>query len=127
MRGVWRKLAWGTMSSGGEPAALTLLDACIRLLPGVMGAEDGLAEESFEAGLLEYPLYTQPREWEDHPIPEVLLSGHHGRIREWRRQQAEEITAAAPAGPWDRYQVGRNEMADRRAPTGRPAKTETGR
>ena len=113
--------------SGGEPAALTLLDASIRLLPGVMGAEDGLAEESFEAGLLEYPLYTQPREWEERPVPEVLLSGHHGKIRDWRRQQAEEITRRRRPDLWDRYQAGRDGMTDGRAPKRGPAKTETGR
>jgi len=66
--------------SGGEPAALALLDACVRLLPGVMGAADSGHEESFEGGLLEYPQYTRPSEWEGLPIPEVLRSGDHAKI-----------------------------------------------
>lgn len=78
--------------SGGEIAALSLLDACIRLLPGVMGAEESGGEESFEGGLLEYPHYTRPREWEGRAIPDVLLSGDHGRIAAWRRTEAERIT-----------------------------------
>jgi tRNA (guanine37-N1)-methyltransferase len=79
--------------SGGESAAMVLIDACVRLLPGVIGAEGSLAEESFESGLLEYPQYTKPREWEGHAIPEVLLSGDHKKIAEWRRREAERITA----------------------------------
>ncbi|MEO7568711.1 MAG: tRNA (guanosine(37)-N1)-methyltransferase TrmD, partial [Croceibacterium sp.] len=71
--------------SGGEPAALALLDACIRLLPGVMGAPSSGAEESFEEGLLEYPHYTRPVEWEGRTIPEVLRSGDHARIAAWRK------------------------------------------
>ncbi|HXT07952.1 MAG TPA: tRNA (guanosine(37)-N1)-methyltransferase TrmD [Roseiarcus sp.] len=78
--------------SGGEIAALAVLDACVRLIPGVMGkAESGLSE-SFEDGLLEYPQYTRPREWEGRPIPEALLSGDHARIARWRRQEAERLT-----------------------------------
>ena len=79
--------------SGGELAAMALIDACVRLLPGVVGATEFLAEESFEAGLLEHPQYTKPREWEGHRIPEVLLSGDHKKIAEWRRGQAERLTA----------------------------------
>jgi tRNA (guanine37-N1)-methyltransferase len=78
--------------SGGEIAALAVLDACIRLIPGVMGKEESGAEESFESGLLEYPQYTRPREWEGRAIPDVLLSGDHARIAEWRRAEAERIT-----------------------------------
>jgi len=78
--------------SGGEPAALTLLDACIRLLPGVMGAPSSGEEESFEAGLLEYPHYTRPQEWEGRTIPEVLRSGDHARIAAWRKAKAESDT-----------------------------------
>lgn len=74
--------------SGGEPAALTLLDACIRLLPGVMGAPSSGEEESFEAGLLEYPHYTRPQQWEGRTIPEVLRSGDHARIAAWRKAKA---------------------------------------
>ncbi len=78
--------------SGGELAAMVLVDACVRLLPGVMGDEQSGAEESFEAGLLEYPHYTRPPTFEGEAIPEVLMSGHHQRIAEWRRAQAERIT-----------------------------------
>ena len=78
--------------SGGEIAALALLDACVRLLPGVMGKPESAAQESFEASLLEYPHYTRPREWEGHAIPEVLLSGDHARIAAWRRAEALRIT-----------------------------------
>jgi tRNA (guanine37-N1)-methyltransferase len=78
--------------SGGEIAALALLDACVRLLPGVMGASDSETEESFEAGLLEYPHYTRPREWEGRAIPDVLLGGNHAEIARWRREEAERIT-----------------------------------
>ncbi|HLZ79011.1 MAG TPA: tRNA (guanosine(37)-N1)-methyltransferase TrmD, partial [Sphingomonas sp.] len=76
----------------GEMAALTLLDACIRLLPGVMGAASSGDEESFETGLLEYPHYTRPAEWEGRTIPEVLRSGDHARIAAWRKAEAEAIT-----------------------------------
>ncbi|MFD2676323.1 tRNA (guanosine(37)-N1)-methyltransferase TrmD [Camelimonas lactis] len=80
--------------SGGEMAALTILDACVRLIPGVMGAFTSAGEESFESGLLEYPHYTRPRVWEAQEVPEVLMSGDHGRIERWRRQQALAITRA---------------------------------
>ena len=78
--------------SGGETAALVVLDACVRLLPGVMGAASSGEEESFEAGLLEYPHYTRPFEWEGRRIPEVLRSGDHAKIAAWRKQRAEEDT-----------------------------------
>jgi tRNA (guanine37-N1)-methyltransferase len=78
--------------SGGELAAMVLIDAAVRLLPGVVGQAASLAEESFEAGLLEYPHYTRPREWEGRAIPEVLLSGDHPRIEAWRRAEAERLT-----------------------------------
>ena len=78
--------------SGGELAAQVLIDACVRLLPGVAGNESSLAEESFAAGLLEYPHYTRPRDWEGRSIPEVLLSGDHEQIAKWRRDQAEALT-----------------------------------
>ncbi|HEV2554520.1 MAG TPA: tRNA (guanosine(37)-N1)-methyltransferase TrmD [Bosea sp. (in: a-proteobacteria)] len=79
--------------SGGEMAALVLLDACVRLIPGVMGKELSGEDESFENGLLEYPHYTRPREWEGRGLPEALLSGDHARIAKWRRAEAERITA----------------------------------
>ncbi|WKW50806.1 tRNA (guanosine(37)-N1)-methyltransferase TrmD [Rhodomicrobium lacus] len=78
--------------SGGELAAMVLLDACVRLLPGVIGAEASLGEESHENGLLEYPHYTRPRTFEGREIPEVLLSGDHARIARWRREQSEALT-----------------------------------
>jgi tRNA (guanine37-N1)-methyltransferase len=93
--------------SGGEPAALMLLDACIRLLPGVMGAASSGTEESFESGLLEYPHYTRPPEWEGHAIPDVLRSGDHAKIAAWRRQRAEEDTRVRRPDLWDRYAAGR--------------------
>jgi len=80
--------------SRGEIAALALLDACVRLIPGVMGATDSGSEESFENGLLEYPHYTRPREWEGREIPEILLSGDHKKITQWRHAEAERITNA---------------------------------
>lgn len=78
--------------SGGEIAAFALIDACVRLLPGVMGEEASGSEESFEAGLLEYPQYTRPREFEGRVVPEVLLSGDHGKIAKWRHEQALRLT-----------------------------------
>jgi tRNA (guanine37-N1)-methyltransferase len=93
--------------SGGEPAALIVLDAIVRLLPGVLGSADTLAEESFEAGLLEYPHYTRPRTWEGREIPEVLLSGDHAKIAAWRKSQAEERTRLWRPDLWARYLVGK--------------------
>lgn len=78
--------------TGGEVAAMVMLDAVTRLLPGVVGEEASLEDESFESGMLEYPQYTRPREWEGLDIPEILLSGDHGKIADWRREQAEKIT-----------------------------------
>jgi len=92
--------------SGGEPAAFALIDACIRLLPDVMGAEASLEEESFEAGLLEYPHYTRPADWCGRAVPEILLSGHHEKIRAWRRAEAERITRERRPDMWARYQRG---------------------
>ncbi len=88
--------------SGGEVAAFALLDACVRLLPGVMGKEASGAEESYESGLLEYPQYTKPQDFEGKPIPEVLLSGNHAKIAAWRREKAEEITKVRRPDLWDR-------------------------
>jgi len=89
--------------SGGEPAALALVDACVRLLPGVMGDAVSLDEESFESGLLEYPHYTRPAEWQGRCVPEVLVSGHHEKIRAWRRAQAERITQERRPDLWSRH------------------------
>jgi tRNA (guanine37-N1)-methyltransferase len=94
--------------SGGEPAALALIDACVRLLPGVMGNVDTAGEESFERGLLEYPHYTRPAVWTDlrgvtRTVPDVLLSGHHEKVGAWRLAEAERITEARRPDLWDRY------------------------
>jgi tRNA (guanine37-N1)-methyltransferase len=91
--------------SGGEPAAIMLLDACVRLLPGVMGAASSGAEESFENGLLEYPHYTRPVEWEGHAIPEVLRSGDHARIAAWRRERSEDDTRLRRPDLWARFKA----------------------
>jgi tRNA (guanine37-N1)-methyltransferase len=90
--------------SGGEIGALVLLDACIRLLPGVMGQAASGTEESHESGLLEYPQYTKPQDFEGKPIPEVLLSGNHAKIAAWRREKAEEITKKRRPDLWRRTQ-----------------------
>lgn len=89
--------------SGGETAALVLLDACIRLLPGVMGAAESADEESFSAGLLEYPHYTRPVEWQGRAVPPVLLSGHHAEVAKWRRAEAERITRERRPDLWKQY------------------------
>lgn len=86
--------------SGGEMAALTLLDACVRLLPGVMGKGELGVDESFENDLLEYPHYTRPRDWEGRKIPDVLMSGDHARIARWRREQAEKLTRERRPDLW---------------------------
>jgi len=89
--------------SGGESAATVLLDACVRLLPGVIGKEASHEDESFEEGLLEYPHYTRPREWRAREVPEVLLSGHHEKILAWRKNQAQRITQERRPDLWERY------------------------
>ncbi len=89
--------------SGGETAAIAILDACIRLLPGVMGAAYSGTEESFEDGLLEYPQYTRPQEWEGRTIPEVLRSGDHAKIAAWRKATAEDHTRLRRPDLWERY------------------------
>lgn len=96
--------------SGGEPAALVLLDAVVRLLPGVMGNETSGTEESFEGGLLEHPHYTRPPLFEGRPIPDVLTSGNHRRIAEWRRQEAERLTAERRPDLWAAYTKGETEQ-----------------
>jgi tRNA (guanine37-N1)-methyltransferase len=100
--------------SGGELAAMVLLDACVRLIPGVMGKEASAAEESFAHGLLEYPHYTKPQVWEGHAIPEVLLSGDHGKVATWRRAEAEQLTRVRRPDLWA-AQLAR---ADRKATEG---------
>lgn len=89
--------------SGGELAAQILIDACVRLLPGVMGSDVSGDDESFETGLLEYPHYTRPADWQGRTVPEVLLSGHHGNIRAWRREQAEAVTKTRRPDLWKAF------------------------
>jgi len=86
--------------AGGELAAMVLLDACVRLLPGVMGAAESADEESFSHGLLEYPHYTRPADWNGRRVPEVLLSGHHAAVAAWRRAEAERITRERRPDLW---------------------------
>ncbi len=98
--------------SGGEPAAMILMDACIRLLPGVMGNNTTPDEESFSNGLLEYPHYTRPAEWTDangtkHNVPDVLSSGHHKNINQWRLEQSESLTQARRPDLWSAYNKGK--------------------
>jgi len=89
--------------SGGEIAAMTLIDACVRLLPGVMGAPHSAADESFAEGLLEYPQYTRPKLWEARPIPEVLISGDHAKVAAWRRAEAERLTRERRPDLWTAF------------------------
>ena len=89
--------------SGGEPAAIALIDACVRLLPGVVGGAETLTEESFAAGLLEYPHYTRPQVWDGRAVPEVLVSGDHRRIAEWRRTEAERLTRKRRPDLWRQH------------------------
>ncbi|MBL4539435.1 tRNA (guanosine(37)-N1)-methyltransferase TrmD [Oceanicaulis alexandrii] len=90
--------------AGGEAPAMVLIEACVRLIPGVLGKIESTEDESFEGDLLEYPHYTRPREWEEREIPDVLLSGDHGRIARWRKEQAEDITRLRRPDLWKRYQ-----------------------
>ena len=110
-RGVEEVSVGDIVLSGGEPAALMLLDACIRLLPGVMGAASSGAEESFENGLLEYPHYTRPPEWEGRTIPEVLRSGDHAKIAAWRKLQSEVDTRLRRPDLWERHEGARVQSA----------------
>lgn len=98
--------------SGGELAAQVVLDACVRLLPGVLGNPDTLSEESFTSGLLEYPHYTRPRVWQGLEVPAVLLSGHHAQIKQWRQEQAERITKQKRPDLWVNYTRPRSHKGD---------------
>lgn len=89
--------------AGGEPAALVVMDAVVRLLPGVMGKAESLEEESFSSGLLEYPQYTRPRVWDGREVPEVLASGHHAEVKKWRKAEAEKVTKERRPDLWERY------------------------
>jgi tRNA (guanine37-N1)-methyltransferase len=102
--------------SGGEIAALVVIDACVRLLPGVMGTEASGVEESFAEGLLEYPHYTRPQVWEGRSIPEVLTSGDHGKVAAWRRSQAEKLTSVRRPDLWAVYV--RSQALKKSAPDG---------
>ena len=95
--------------SGGELAAMVLIDACVRLLPGVMGKPGSLAEESFADDLLEYPQYTRPQLWEGQAVPEVLVRGDHARVVAWRREAAEQLTRVRRADLWAAHQARRRE------------------
>jgi tRNA (guanine37-N1)-methyltransferase len=89
--------------SGGEPAAIALIDACVRLLPGVIGDRAALEEESFTRGLLEYPHYTRPQTWQGLTVPDILLSGHHEQIRRWREAEAERATRERRPDLWQQF------------------------
>jgi tRNA (guanine37-N1)-methyltransferase len=102
--------------SGGELPALVVLDACVRLLPGVMGTADSAVEESYTNNLLEYPHYTRPADWQGRRVPEILLSGHHAEVAAWRREQAERITRLRRPDLWARH-----EAATTKAPVASPA------
>jgi tRNA (guanine37-N1)-methyltransferase len=120
--------------TGGEIAAMALIDACVRLIPRVLGNPESLEEESFSSGLLEFPQYTRPTVWEGRAIPEVLLSGHHGRIADWRRSEAERLTRERRPDLWRAYLAkagkadpdGEAELSDAQttAATGGPEKDE---
>ncbi len=94
--------------TGGEIAAQALIDATVRLLPDVLGNAQSIADESFSDGLLEHPHYTRPAEWEGRTIPEVLTSGHHGKVEQWRREQAEHLTRTRRPDLWEAYQHRKN-------------------
>jgi len=98
--------------AGGEVAAQALIEACVRLLPGVLGDNTSADEESFENGLLEYPLYAKPREFEGREIPAVLLSGDHGKVAAWRKEQSEEITKARRPELYEKYLGDKHQKGD---------------
>ena len=102
-RGIEQVSIGDYVLSGGEPAALVLLDAVVRLLPGVMGGDDSAIEESFSAGLLEYPHYTKPAEWQGRAVPATLLSGNHAAIAAWRRAASEQDTRERRPDLWERH------------------------
>lgn len=95
--------------AGGEVAGQALIEACVRLLPGVLGDEASTVEESFEDGLLEYPLYAKPREWEGRKIPDVLLSGDHAAVDRWRLEKSEETTKTRRPDLWEKHRAGKKE------------------
>lgn len=103
-RGMIEVSVGDAVLAGGEAPAMVLIEACVRLIPGVLGKIESTVDESFEGDLLEYPHYTRPRVWEERDIPDVLLSGDHGRIARWRKEMAEEITRVRRPDLWTRYQ-----------------------
>lgn len=103
-RGMTEVSVGDAVLAGGEAPAMVLIEACVRLIPGVLGKIESTVDESFEGDLLEYPHYTRPRVWEERDIPDVLLSGDHGRIARWRKEMAEEITRVRRPDLWTRYQ-----------------------
>jgi tRNA (guanine37-N1)-methyltransferase len=117
-RGLEEVAVGDFVMTGGEIAAMALIDACVRLIPRVLGNAESAVEESFCGGLLEFPHYTRPTEWEGRRIPEVLLSGHHGRIAAWRRSEAERLTRERRPDLWrahtskDRDPAGEAELSD---------------
>ena len=114
--------------TGGEIAAMALIDACVRLIPRVLGNAESTEEESFSAGLLEFPHYTRPTEWEGLRIPEVLLSGHHGRIAAWRRAQAERLTQERRPDLWRAHvaKAGKRTRQERQSSRTRDTTAATG-
>lgn len=112
-RGLEEVSVGDVILSGGEPAALILLDACVRLLPGVMGAQESGEDESFEQGLLEYPHYTRPTEWEGRSVPDVLLSGDHGAIARWRKLQSLAATRERRPDLFAKYVASAAETVDK--------------
>jgi tRNA (guanine37-N1)-methyltransferase len=113
-RGIQELSLGDFVLSGGEPAAIALIDACVRLVPGVVGRSETLAEESFTEGLLEYPQYTRPQLWQGRAVPEVLVSGDHQRIRAWRRAEAERLTRERRPDLWERYLAAQKREDDQR-------------
>ena len=100
--------------AGGEVAAQAMIEACVRLLPGVLGSSESVVEESFEDGLLEYPLYTKPSSWDGRDIPPVLLSGNHKAIAAWKRAQSEDITKARRPDLWEKILAAKKETGHER-------------
>jgi len=117
-RGLEEIAVGDVVLSGGEPAAILLLDACVRLLPGVMGAAESGVEESHANSLLEYPHYTRPAEWQGRAVPPVLLSGHHAEVARWRQAEAERITRERRPDLWAKHT---QDAAGAGAMDGRPA------
>ncbi len=111
-RGFQEVAVGDVVLAGGEAAAMVAIEACVRLLPGVLGEAASLAEESFEDGLLEHPQYTRPRTFEGLEIPEVLLSGHHGEIAKWRRRQREAVTRERRPDLWDAHLAKSNDRRE---------------